>query len=407
MKAIACLAIPHFDLVAACRADRALLSRPIVTVARATGGSTVQEVSAAGEREGVERGMRLARALALCPALRIATADPVGAEELWEQVVSALEGIGAEVESNRAGEAFFEVDPLRQIFGGRREEVVAAARRAVPLPVRGAAAPARFASFIAAVTATSSTPPVLSAEMAGDFLAPLPVSWLAAGPGLPEQAAHRLIGALEDLGIETLGSLAALSAAHLADRFGEFGVAGRQLARAEDAALRPRTIREEIADEIEVDGVAGVQLERTLELLVERVLAAPQRKGRPALAMRLVARLVEGGSWSVDQVLGSPTERAGTLSALLLRRLEELPGPPASLALRLTALGPREGDQLELQTRSGLSNDDRLAEAIRQVGALDGPEALLDVVDVDPSSRVPERRVLLAPYSHDRRRRER
>jgi nucleotidyltransferase/DNA polymerase involved in DNA repair len=407
VRAIACLAIPRFELVAACRADGALLSRPIVTVARGTGGSAVQEVSATGEREGVERGMRLARALALCPALRIATADPVGAEELWERVVTALEGIGAEVESNRAGEAFFEVNPLRGIHGGSPEDVVAAARRAVPLPVRGGVSPARFASFVAAATAKSQSQRIVPAEKVGDFLSPLTVSWLATGPGLPERAAHRLILALEDLGIETLGSLAALSAAHLADRFGELGIAARQLVHAEDADLRPRTTREEIADEIEVDGVAGVQLERALELLVERVLAAPQRRGRPALAMRLVVRLVEGGSWSVDQVLGSPTERAGTLSALLLRRLEELPGPPGSLALRLTALGPRGGDQLELRTQSGPSSDDRLAEAIRQVRALDGAEALLDIVDVDPASRVPERRALLAPYSHGRRRRER
>lgn len=396
------LAIPRFDLVAACRADRSVLRRPIATVAHAQGGSIVQEPSAAAEDQGVGRGMRLARALALCPALRIATSDPIGAEELWEGVVEALEGIGAEVESGRAGEAYFAVDPLQRIHGGASSDVLVAARRAVPLPVRGAVAPARFAAFLAAVM-----PPresfrgrervVLPGEII-DFLAPLSISSLIAGPGLPEQDAQQLVGALDCLGIETLGALAALAPDHLADRFGQPGLRARRLARGEDVELEPRTVRAEIVDEIELeDGAAGVQLERGLELLVERVLSSPKRKDRTVLAVRLGARLAEGGSWSVDQVLGSPTARVETLASLLLRRLSELPGSPSSLSLHLTALGPMPADQLELPGTRSRSGDDRLAEAIEQVRAIEGPEALLSIVEVEPVSRVPERRALLAP----------
>jgi protein ImuB len=43
---------------------------------------------------------------------------------------------------------------------------------------------------------------------------------------------------------------------------------------------------------------------------------------------------------------------------------------------------------------------ERLAEAIRQVRAAAGSDAVLRVLDVDPGSRVPERWAALAPYNN-------
>ena len=42
--------------------------------------------------------------------------------------------------------------------------------------------------------------------------------------------------------------------------------------------------------------------------------------------------------------------------------------------------------------------DARLREAVHQTRALAGPDAALRVVEVEPGSRVPERRTMLAPY---------
>jgi protein ImuB len=44
------------------------------------------------------------------------------------------------------------------------------------------------------------------------------------------------------------------------------------------------------------------------------------------------------------------------------------------------------------------ARDARLADAVRQARALAGPDAALRVLSVDPDSRVPERRAVLAPY---------
>ena len=78
------------------------------------------EVSGAAEARGVVRGMVLGEALARCPDLLLLPADPVGVAETWEAVMRALESIGAAVEEERPGLAYFEAGGLRGLHGTRR-----------------------------------------------------------------------------------------------------------------------------------------------------------------------------------------------------------------------------------------------------------------------------------------------
>jgi len=233
------------------------------------------------------------------------------------------------------------------------------------------------------------------------FVSNLPVAALAERLGLPEREAGNLVATLGRLGIGTLGELAALSPGHVADRFGSAGLRALRLARGEDELLVPSIhgAWEELTEEIELpEGTAGSQLERALELLVDRLLAAPRRRGRTLLGLRLGATLGDGGSWSAAQGLGRPTASARALRAVLLPRLEELPAPVVSLSLRAVRLGPRAAEQLELSLRGDESRRHRLLAALREVRAAQGAESLLEVLPVDTGSRIPERRAMLTPY---------
>src|ERR1044072_7704569 len=145
------------------------------------------------------------------------------------------------------------------------------------------------------------------------FLSDLPVSALAERLGLAEREAGNLVETLGRLGIGTLGELATLSPDHVADRFGSAGRRALRIARGEDELLVPSVhgAWEELVEEIELpEGTAGSQLERALELLGDRLPAAPRRTGRTLLGLRLGALLGDGGSWSVAQGLGRPTASA-------------------------------------------------------------------------------------------------
>jgi protein ImuB len=310
-------------------------------------------------------------------------ADPVEALEATEAMARALESIGAAVETEAPGEAFFAVDGLRSIYGGSSRGVLAAARRAVGEEWTIATGSSRFAAFLAG----------------GEWPRPVPVKALRTRLGARQREADELIEALERLGISTLGEFVRLADDQVADRFGPLGLRARRLCGGEEEPLRPRTPHEDLAEEIELpEGTAGRQLDRALELLVDRLLAAPQRKGRTLLGLRLGARLAGGGSWSVEQGLGRPSAAPPVLRNVLTPRLEELPGPATALRLRAIGLGPAARDQLELSVGGSEPRRRRLGAAVREVRAAQGAEALLKILPVDGTSRVPERWAMLTPF---------
>jgi protein ImuB len=306
-------------------------------------------------------------------------------EDRWEAVLRRLEEIGAAVECERPGEAFFAADGLHRLHGGSAG-VLAAARGAVGEEAVVTSGPTRLAALIAA----RGRPAPLRA---------LPVAALADRLGVSTREAEDMLGGMAKLGVETLASLAALSSDRVADRFGPLGLRAHRLARGEEEPLRPRRPHEVLVEEIALpEGTAGSRLERALELLVDRLLASPQRRGRTLLGLRLGALLGDGRSWSVFQGLGRPTASGRALRAVLIPRLEELPAPALTLRLRAVGLGPPAADQLELALDGREPRRRRLGAAVREVRAAQGGQALLKALPVDEESRLPERRMMLTPF---------
>ena len=230
------------------------------------------------------------------------------------------------------------------------------------------------------------------------FLAPLPVALLRdrlAG----EWERVTLPETLERLGIRTLGELAALPDYAVADRFGEAGLAALRMAHGIEEPLRPRPPREDVSERLDLpEAASGQQLERTLELLIDRLLANPARRGRALRRLRLAARLAGGGGWRTEVVLRAASANRERLCLALTPKLTELPSPASSLTLRALVLGDAGGDQPSLIDDEGERRRERVGEAVRQARAAAGREAVLRVLEVDPDSRVPERRATLTPF---------
>jgi protein ImuB len=79
-------------------------------------------------------------------------------------------------------------------------------------------------------------------------------------------------------------------------------------------------------------------------------------------------------------------------------RLVLIPAPAEVLRLAVERFGPPASDQRALLDDPAAARASRLREAIRQARAAAGPDAALRVLEVDPDSRIPERRVVLAPF---------
>jgi protein ImuB len=392
VRMIVCVYLPRFELVVAAGGSQALAGRALALAPQPGGEPRVGEVSGTAEASGVSRGMMLGEALARCPDLTLVPANPVIVAEAWETALAALESIGAAVEPARPGLAHFEDDGLRGIHGSQAE-VIEAARRALERPVRIGAAPRRFGALAAALAVRSRRALVLDGKEGRRWLSGRPVTLL----GYREQTAV-LVAPLTRLGVHTLGELERLGRAALTDRFGLAGALAHRLARGEDTPLRPRRLEERLEVSMEVgDASSGTALGGVLGVLVSRLLADPQRRGRTLRALTLSAQLIAGGGWRervvFRQALGDP-ERI--LLALSLR-LALLPAPAHALALAVECFGPPAGEQGALLDQDRAVRAARLREAVAQVRTVAGREAALRAVCVDPDSRVPERRVMLAP----------
>jgi protein ImuB len=208
------------------------------------------------------------------------------------------------------------------------------------------------------------------------------------------------VESLERLGVASLGDLSGLPRPAIADRFGRLGLAAHDLAYGLDSPLRPRRPHEELVQEIGLpEAIYGIQLDRALELLIERLVADPGRRGRTIRSLQLEARLAGGGSWRERLPLRSATASVERLSLALGPKLELLPAPASTLALRALELGPEGAEQPALSRDQRERRRERLSEAIRQARAAGGRDALLRVVEVEVDSRIPERRAMLVPHT--------
>jgi protein ImuB len=409
---IVCLLIPRFQLTIAAGDRAELLQGPAALAPELGGAQQVGEVSLAAEAFGVHPGMRLGEALARCPRLALIPPDPAGVADFWERLLVRLESIGAAVEPERPGLVCFDARGLLRLHGGL-EGVLAAARRALRVPARFGVAPSRFAAVAAATKARVRRPEIVSGAVAGlmsreihargaddrararAYLAPLPVALLRARAPLAN-----LPEALERLGVTTLGELADLPVAALADRFGKSGLLAHELASGGDSALRTRPASEFLRESLELpEAASGFQLERGLGLLIDRLLARRERRGRTLRAVVISAVLVEqGGTWREPVVFRGALADPVRMRLALVPRLAVMPAPADVLRLAVERFGPPASDQQALLEDPAAARAGRLREAIRQARAAAGPDAALRVLEVDPGSRLPERRAVLAPF---------
>jgi protein ImuB len=397
VRMVACVYLPRFELVVAAGGSQALAGRALAVAPLLSSEQRVGEVSGAAEACGVSAGMMLGEALARCPDLALASPDPVRVAEEWEAALRALESVGAAVESERPGLAYFETDGLRGIHGDD-DGAIAAAGRALQRSARVGGGPTRFCALAGALAARSRRPLVLEALQARRWLSRQPVALL----GYRAQT-EALLEPLGRLGVRTLGELERLGRAALADRFGAAGVLAHRLACGEDTPLHVRRLEEQLQETMSVgDASSGSALQRVLGVLVRRLLTRPERRGRTLRAVTLSARLAAGGGWRERVVFRQALCDPERIWLALSVRLALLPAPAEALGLAVERFGPPVSEQdtlLEQGRADRPARAARLREAIAQVRAVAGRDGALRAVCVDPDSRVPERRVALAPIS--------
>ncbi|MBN8867824.1 MAG: hypothetical protein J0H98_09750 [Solirubrobacterales bacterium] len=393
--------IPFLALRAALGPEGERLREPVALAPQHDEAQLLGEVSPTAHELGVRPGMRLSEAIDICPELRLVTPDPGRAAEAHERTLARLESVGAGVESDRDGEAFFDSTGIERLHGGVEGVLSMVAERLGPGTLI-AAAPTRLTALaLARRLSHEESPPVrvLPPEPPGSFLSSQPVTLLNGRLPGPERESRHMLLSMIKLGLKTLGDLSGLTADAVADRFGPLGLTARRLALGQEESIRPRRPQEPIREWLSLpEASTGSHLRGGLTILCDRLSGRLRATGSSARTMSLEARLSDGGSWSREVCPPRPTASPTILRLLLLPAVDQLPRPAERLGLRVLEAAPAEADQIDLIDRPEQTRRLRLNEAARQVRATVGDRGLMRVLEVEPGSRLPERRMLLTPF---------
>ena len=397
----ACVWIPLFPLRCEEVRHEGLAAYPTALLAPDT-TRKLWQVSSLARHAGVKPGMTVSQAIGLCPTLRLIEPDPVHYDDCFARVLAALNEISPVIESGELGLAYVGTDGLEGIFG-TPEKIVEAIRRTVG---RSDGRTVRLGfgrgKFVAWVAASRSKPDeAIIVPLGGEkaFLASQPISVLPL-----DSDTHRR---LRQLGIRTLGALAAIPEEAIT---AQFGAMGRRLWRlAAGCIAEPvegRVAPEPIVAALTFFTPVGERdlLVHALDQLIGRALKHPRRIGWRVHAVRLRADIEGGGSWLTAHLLKDPTADGERIAAPLKTRLEQSPptGAVERLILEFTAFAPGTSElQLfarDAQAAARAGQQRALQSAAREIRMRVKRACLYHVIEVQPWSRLPERRYALIDY---------
>ena len=393
---IACLVIPHFALRVALLDRPELDGAPLVLGPAPGGRPIVTDATPEAAAHGVRIGLGLREAVALCPEAIILPPHPVHESAAAERIVAGLEMLSpaVEVDARQAGCYVVDLTGLERRLGPPH---LATERLLATVPAlfrpRAGVAPNKFTARVAAYGATPGTVVVVEPTTIRTFLATAPVSLLPLAPDKRRR--------LERLGLRTLGDLADLSPAAVQARFGAEGRRAWELARGNDrepvrARLQPETVSESLP--LPAPATSRETLLIAITRLVLRAFDRAALRNRHVRQARLRASLESGQAWEQVTTLRDPGGRKHLIEALGYRvQTLTLPGPVVALTLELSGLIDATSRQ-ELLPGFHSRRPGQLAEASRQLEQRFGTSGLYCVAEVEPWSRLPERRHALIAY---------
>jgi protein ImuB len=413
---IACVVIPRFPLAVELLVRPRLRGQPVVVSSGQEAHNVVVECSAEAAREGVRRGMPLREVRAYCRDALFIDAHPALYRDYYERMLDALQEISPLVEEADPGCAYVGLDgltgrlepprrgalhtthaPAQRLFMGEDEIAGAIARAvaaAIALSPRVGIAESRFVAWAAALAARADEARVVNQSETASFLAALSVRYLS----LSDDTARRFSW----LGFRTMGDLVALPRASLAAQFGVDGERMWDLACGRDceplkARRQPSEIRAQIVFQQPVVEVQAVLA--AARYLLTRLLDHPERAGSFARGLGISLTLSNGHRWERTLTFRAPTASHMRMLNALSTKLDGVAFPSAIVALTLVLhdLCSESGIQESLFTARSKQLHE-LRTALGQLRSRFGYIPVMRIVEVEPWSRIPERRYALSNY---------
>jgi len=351
----------------------------------------VSAASYEARRYGIHSAMPLRTAAALCRDTVFVPVDGHKYRAVSRQIMEILRRYTPAVEPISIDEAFLDVAGSEALLGTPIEiarSIRATIRAELQLTASVGVATTKLVAKVASDLRKPDALVVVAAGTEAAFLAPLPISRLW---GVGEKTAN----ALAELGVQTIGDLAALPDDTLGRRFGNQGRVLGQRARGIDtspvtAADPARSVSHEHT--FDVDTADPEALERTLLALSEGVASRLRAGGVKARTIAVKVRDSSFSTVSRQRTLSQPTDQ----TEVIFEAVVDLARPQLH-GIRVRLLGVAashlgEGDQMALF--AGDERKRRATEAADEIRRRYGSRAirrarLLDSGVAEPFERDP------------------
>ena len=394
-RSIACMLVTHLPVKSEVRRYPQLRGKPVIIIE--SYGSKDLVLDSSAEAYGVRSGMPLAEAISRCKGASLIQADEPYYNGTFDKLIKALELRSPVVEKDGLGCAYVGLEGLDLMYGGEARVITSLLQTAPSeFNPRVGVAGGKFPAFVAAVTAKggrATRVPRDSTGMAvflkGLSIGLLPMSWAN------KARMHRF-------GIHTLDQLAALPEGAVQAQLGSEGRRAWQLAcGVDDSPLTPHQPKQIVEESLTFHSptITWSPIMTALSTLLGRAFARPEIGGRYVRTAIIESHVYRLPPWvkrfGFKEAMGSRDR----IMFALKSRLDSvtLPGPLEDIKLTLAGFTGESGIQTNLF--SDVRKQEQLKEMMRQLESLlGGKPPIYQMKEVEPWSRIPERRQVLVPY---------
>jgi protein ImuB len=369
---------------------------PCIVVAKQNNALQISALDDAAARLGLEIGLPLANARAVCPDVQVFDADEAADVQALNAIADWCDRFTPLVALDSPHGLLLDITGCAHLFGGE-----AALMRMVcsALTRQGFAVSAAIAgTSICARTMNRHVHGriVMDGEEA-DSVKPLPVSALGA-----EDAITR---GLRRAGLKTIGDVASRARHEITARFGaDFTTLLERALGQGDAPISPRKplpdyiVEKRFAEPVLTDAVISATLSR----LAGTLIAAMERHGKGARRLEASFFRTDGAVRAIAVDTGQPVTRPEVIDRLFRERLDALsdpldPGFGFDL-IRLSASRTEIVVQQQRDLDANVHDNDELTALIDRIAARIGGRRV--VVHLPQDTHIPERAVLSAPAQH-------
>jgi DNA polymerase-4/protein ImuB len=346
------------------------------------------------ELKNLQREMPLQQALSLYGEVELVHADVSHYEAVFNEILDALEERSPLVEGADLGVIYIGLDGLHLIYRSD-DAAVSAIREAIPGAFDAfiGIAEGKFPASLAARYSHHGSYRTLNGDMAA-FLNGLACDLLPVSLKCKTK--------LHEFGLHTLGQIASLTPGPLQAQFGPEGKRIWELANGiDDTPLYPRMTEEIIEDSTTLSSVTTSLdvMVMAIETMLSRAFVKFEAKGMGIRSINLWTRSWLGEHWEKNVQFKEPAMNVKAAISRIKQIMENAPqpGPIEQLGMKITGLCSQRGKQKSLFTE--VRAKDHLLDDIRQLEFRLGGPQLYRIKEVEPWSRIPERRYAMTPLS--------